>query len=97
MEHVDVRPAGVDDVRRAIDGGYAVQMVVERFEAGRGDQAAGMRDSDRFGSDPAYWLGWTEAEAEAEAATDRTALPCERCWVEGQSLLECRCSETANV
>ena len=64
MKDTITQPAGVAFVRSALDSGTAAPAVVERFFSGQRDQVAGRCDSDRFGSDPAYWLGWTRAEAE---------------------------------
>ena len=69
MKDTITQPAGVAFVRSALDSGTAAPAVVERFFSGQRDQVAGRCDSDRFGSDPAYWLGWTRAEA--EQAEDR--------------------------
>ena len=64
MKETIQQPSGVAFIRSALDSGTAAPAVVERFFAGQRDQVAGRCDSDRFGSDPAYWLGWTRAEAE---------------------------------
>ena len=64
MKETIQQPSGVAFIRSALDSGTAAPAVVERFFSGQRDQVAGERDSDRFQGDPAYWLGWTRAQAE---------------------------------
>ena len=64
METINTQPGGVDFIRTAVDGGTAAPEVMERFRAGQTDHAHGNQDTGLFGSDPAYWLGWTRADTE---------------------------------